>query len=212
MKRLLVLIVFVFMGSFTTFAQVRLNGYAAYVFDDSFDNRFSNTSYFSGKIIGGLQWGVGVEYMARDELGIELMYFRQDTEAPIRYWRGGDVSDVLDVGINYILLGGNYYLPTGTVFEPFGSIQAGMVIYDNKNPEVGEPTSATKFAWGGRLGTNIWLFGPLGLKVQAQLHSAVQSVGGGFYFGTGGVGAGVNTFSTLFQFGLGGGVTLRFGN
>ncbi len=211
MKRLVTLIAFLTLGATCTFAQVRINGYASYVFDDSFDNRYSSTSYFNGRIEGGLQWGVGLEFTPREDLGIELSYFRQDTEAPVSYWRGGPIEDVLEVGINYVLLGANYYLPTGTVFEPYASLQAGMIIYDNKQPTEGEPNSVVKFAWGGRLGTNIWISDAVGLKAQASLHSAVQSVGGGFYFGTGGAGAGVSTFSTLFQFGLGGGLVVRFG-
>ncbi len=195
----------------TADAQLRLNGYAGYLFDDSFDNRYSSTSYFNGKIKGGLQWGAGLEYLVRPDYGVELLYFRQDTEVPVNYYRDGPVSDVLDVGINYIMLGGVRYVQAHPVFEPFGGLMAGMVIYDNKNPKPNEPGSETKFAWGLRLGSNIWVTEKVGLKLQTHLFSAVQGVGGGFYFGTGGIGAGVNTYSTLFQFGLGGGLTIRLG-
>jgi len=41
------------------------------------------------------------------------------------------------------------------------------------------------------------------------LLSAVQSLGGSFYFGTGGSGAGVSAYSTMYQWGLGGGLTLK---
>jgi hypothetical protein len=50
----------------------------------------------------------------------------------------------------------------------------------------------------------------IGIKLQAQLLSAVQSLGGGIFVGTGGVGAGVASYSTLYQFGLGGGLVFRF--
>jgi hypothetical protein len=40
--------------------------------------------------------------------------------------------------------------------------------------------------------------------------SAVQSAGGGLYFGTGGGGAGVSTYSSMYQFGLGGGLAFQF--
>ena len=38
----------------------------------------------------------------------------------------------------------------------------------------------------------------------------LQSIGGGFYFGTGGTGAGVTTYSTFFQFGFTGGLVFKF--
>jgi hypothetical protein len=42
-----------------------------------------------------------------------------------------------------------------------------------------------------------------------NLLSAVQAVGGGLYFGTGGAGAGVSGFSTFYQFSLGGGLVFK---
>jgi len=39
----------------------------------------------------------------------------------------------------------------------------------------------------------------------------VQSVGDGFYFGTGGAGAGVSTYSSMLQFALRGGLTFKLG-
>jgi hypothetical protein len=43
------------------------------------------------------------------------------------------------------------------------------------------------------------------------LQSAVQSMGGGFFIGTGGVSAGVSSFSSLMQFGLGTGLVFKLG-
>ena len=207
------LVFFLFLACWVTSqAQLRINGYAAYLFDDSFDSYYSNTSFFNGKIKGGFQWGVGAEYLVHPAYGIELIYLRQDTEAPVNYYKGGPVSDVIDLGINYVMLGGVRYFKTGDVFEPYGGLLVGMAIYSNKDPERGEPDGATKFAWGVRLGSNIWVTERIGLKVQTHLISAVQAFGGSFYFGTGGVGAGVNTYSSFLQFGLGGGVAIRLGD
>ena len=67
--------------------------------------------------------------------------------------------------------------------EPYGGILLGLAIYDNKNLTIDEPTGSTIFAWGLRLGLNIWLAERVGIKMQAQLLSAVQARGEGFYFG-----------------------------
>ena len=209
--KLFAVFLLILIGWGTADAQLRLNGYVGYLFDDSFDNRYSNTSYLTGKIEGGLQWGAGLQYMIDPAYGIELLYFRQDTDVPVSYYRNGAVSDVIDVGINYIMIGGTRFLPVHPVVEPYGGLMAGMVVYSNKTPKEGEAGSETKFAWGIRLGSNIWLSDQIGLKVQTHLFSAVEALGGNFYFGTGGVGGGVNAYSTIYQFGLGGGLTIKLG-
>ncbi|HTE31932.1 MAG TPA: hypothetical protein VK666_16235, partial [Chryseolinea sp.] len=74
-----------------------------------------------------------------------------------------------------------------------------------------EESSYLKFGWGARLGANVWMTEKVALMLQAQLLSAVQGFGGGLYLGTGGAGAGVSTYSTLYQFGLVGGLCVKLG-
>lgn len=113
--------------------------------------------------------------------------------------------------MNYILLGGSNYFKTGGKREPYAGASAGIAIINIKNADAGANDNLTKFAWTIKLGTNIWLTDKVGLKLQADLLSAVQSAGGSFYFGTGGSGAGVSTYSTMYQLGLGGGLTFKMG-
>jgi hypothetical protein len=216
MKTKLFTLIALFAFAATANAQkIRLNGYANYTFDDDVDSYYSNTSYFNGTIKGGFQWGVGLEYRLNPKYGIELMYQRFDTHAPMEYYdyRVNRVrqSDI-DVSINYILLGGVRSMHTSEAVEPYGGLMLGMAIVDAKNPETQSENSATKFAWGARLGTNLWTQGKLGFKLQAQILSVPQGAGGGLYFGTGGAGAGITTYSTMLQFSLGGGITLRLGD
>lgn len=202
----------IFITGLATAQNVRLNAYTAYVFDDKVDSYYSNTSYFEGKIEGGFQWGVGLEYMASQTKGIEIKYLRQDTKAPMKYYDNGEQNTDFDLAINYVLLGGtNYFKGVGNKVEPYGGLELGMAIFNIENPDNNENRSSTKFAWGIKLGTNIWVSEKVGLKLQADLLSAVQSAGGGFYFGTGGAGAGVSTYSTMYQWVLGGGLTFKLG-
>ena len=57
---------------------------------------------------------------------------------------------------------------------------------------------------------NFWASEKIGIKLQAQLLSVAQATGGGLYFG-GGAGVAVSSYSTIYQFGLGGGLVFRFG-
>jgi hypothetical protein len=216
MKRLLIISLLI-SSVYLADAQVqdiRLNGYAAYVFDNSFDTYYSSNEYIEGKILGGFQWGAGLEVFPREAMGVELLYYRQDTQAPIRYAYSNNIleqSRTIDLSVNYIMLGGNRYMKYGERVEPYGGLLLGAAIFGNKEPEGTEQDSYVKFAWGARLGVNIWASDKVALKLQAQLLSAVQGFGGGLYLGTGGAGAGVSTYSTLLQFGLGGGLSFKLG-
>jgi hypothetical protein len=68
----------------------------------------------------------------------------------------------------------------------------------------GKSGSATKFAWGFRGGVLLNASEKIGIKLSASLLSAVQGAGAGVYLGTGGAGAGVSTYSSMYQFALGG--------
>jgi len=191
---------------------ININLYGAYVFDDKFDSYYDNSTYYDGKIKGGFQWGIGVEYMVQPEYGIELFYLRQDTNAPTKYAATSfTVRETnFDLSMNYILLAPTkHFLSSNEKVEGFASLMGGMVIADLSNPDNGESDNATKFAWGLRLGGIIWASEKVGIRLQAQLLSATQAMGGGFYVGTGGAGAGVSSYSTIYQFGLGGGIVFK---
>ena len=216
MKKILVL-VFCLTGSYL-FAQtrpqpgpsVRLNGYATYAFDDNHvDSYYSETSFFEGAFKGGFEWGGGLEVLPAPGMGVEFTYLRLDSKAPIEYYDGGIEFTEFDIAHNYLFLGFNKYVNVNPRVEPYGGLMLGMAIYDVTNPENSYSDSATKFAWGLKGGLNIWANERVGLKMQAALISAVQAVGGGVYFGTGGAGAGVSGFSTYYQFNLGGGLVFK---
>lgn len=195
--------------------QTRLNVYSGYVFDDQVDSYYDANNYYDGKIKGGYQWGLGIEYLPSPYFGIEIAYIRQSTKAPITYREsaaGGIKNSNFDLNLNWIMLDGCRYMKKpGGKAEGFGGLMAGAVIADVHNPDNGKDGSATKFAWGAKLGVNIWVSPKIAIKLQGQMMSAVQAAGGGLYFGTGGAGAGVSTYSTMYQFGLGGGLCFALG-
>jgi hypothetical protein len=214
MKKSIILIVFILVSGFGFAQGIRVNTYAGYVFPDSFDNYYSANSYVQGQIQDGFRWGVGLEYAVPGNRAIELQYKRQDTTAPTTYrdpniGNGGLNTSNFEVGINWIMLNFTNYIPVNETVEPFVGGGLGMGIFDVRNPDTGNANSGTKFAWNIRGGSNLWVSENVALRIQASLFSAVQSVGGGLFFGTGGAGAGVATYSTMFQFGFDGGLVFR---
>lgn len=191
---------------------LRVNGYTFYAFDDKVDSYYSSSEYFRGKIKGGFQWGGGFEYMMAPVQSFEISYLRLDSNAPMEYYKNGIQYTDFDVATNYILAGGNRYFPTDGKVEAYAGLQAGVAIFNVKNPDNGNSDNATKFAWGVKAGLNLWATDNVGLKIQTGLISAVQAAGGGFYFGGGGSGGSINAYSTFFQFYVGGGLTFKIGN
>jgi hypothetical protein len=191
---------------------LRLHANANYVFDDKVDSYYSTDAYFNGKLKGGLQWGAALEYMLRPEYGLELSYYRQDSKANLNTFLYPVQKHDFDVSVNYVLLSGARYVhKPGSKAEAYGGVGLGVAFLDAKDPAIpSNSNSSTAFAWQVRGGVIIWASEKIGLKLQAQLQSAVQSVGGGVYFGTGGAGAGVSTYSSILQFGLGGGLVFNF--
>ena len=212
MKKLLT-IALLLTGSYLfaqTGASVRLNGYALYAFDDNnVDSYYSDTDYFDGKFEGGFQYGGGLEVLPAPAIGVEISYLRLDSKAPMEYYNDGIQYTDFDLAQNWLFLGFNKYLPVNPKLEPFAGIQLGMDILNVENPDNGNTGSATKFAWGIKAGAHVWVNEKVGLKLQLGLMSAVQAMGGGVYFGTGGAGAGISGFSTYYQFNLGGGLVFK---
>ncbi len=213
MKKFLLLIsTSLFLAFSSTATEIRLNLYSAYVFDDKFSSVYSSYEYYEGKIIGGLQYGAGLEFMIRQDYGVELLYIGQNTTAPTYYNSNYllEKYSVMDVNLNFAMIGGTRHIrKEGSKLEGYGGLMLGALFAGVKNPDTGGSRSGTKFAWGLRLGGNIWLSDRVALKMQGQLLSAVQSVGGSLYFGSGGAGAGVSTYSSMLQFSIGGGLAFN---
>src|SRR5213083_342579 len=93
-KKIFISCILLFAGYLVQAQNLRLNVYAGYVFDDSFDSDYDYSGHngYSGKISGGLQWGVGLEYMMKPSYGLELSYLRQDTKAPTDYFQTNTIG------------------------------------------------------------------------------------------------------------------------
>lgn len=213
-KYLLVVAIFAFCSLSSSAQEIRFNAYSSFMFADQFDSYWDagNNYYYNGKLEEGLQWGGGFEYMVNDMLGIEVSYLRQDTNSPTRYRYvvGPDQFTNFDLGLNYIMVAPTrYFRAPGSPVEGFAGIMGGMLIASLNNPDNGHKNTVTKLAWGIKGGGIYWASDRMGVKLQAELMSAVQSVGGGFYFGTGGGGAGLSSYSSIYQFGLGGGLVFK---
>jgi len=218
MKKVVLLVILISATAISFAQKARLNAYGNYVFDDGFDSYYSNTSYYNGTINGSFQGGLGLEFMASERNCFEIMWQHQSTHAPTHYldlnsFGPSEKYTNFDVNIDYLTVGSDGHVQKpGSKVEGYGGLFLGCAFVGAKNPDNNNHHTATKFAWGARLGANIWANEKFGIKLQAGLMSIAQGAGGGLYFGTGGVGAGVSTYSSIYQFQLGGGLTFKLGH
>ncbi len=194
---------------------IRMNGYLSHAFDDYVYSERGDPTQFEGVLQGGNLWGVGIEFMPEDNFGLELMFKQLSSEAPMDYENptGDIVSEIFDYKIQYYMICSNQYLPDlGEALELYGGGMAGLAVFRFRAPEQFGFNSSTKFAYGLRCGANIWVSPFLGLRLQAELISAVQSVSAGLYFDQDGIQPGLYGNSSNYQFNLGGGLIFRFTN
>jgi hypothetical protein len=197
-----------------TFGQkgARINFYSAYVFDDGFDVFSDANTYYNGTVKGGYQWGAGVEYLFTPQSSAEILYLHRGTTVPATFKFGSGTqarSETFDLKHDFILLSGDGHFAKGKA-EGYAGLMAGVLISNLEAPSQGESSSNTNFAWGGRIGTNIWVSSKLGIKLQALILSASRATGGDYYWSWYGP-IYLTEYSTLWQFSLGGGLTFKLG-
>ena len=214
MKKIFIMVVAVAFASLANAQEVRFNFYSAYVFDDGFGEYNGANDYYNGKIKGGYQIGGGIQFFANQQYGTELLYLHKQTTAPSTFKFGNlstERKEDFDVRLQYIMLAGDRHMRgPGSKVEGYGGLMAGILINKVESPSTGNSGSNTNFAWGGRLGANIWATEKIGLKIQAMILSALSATGGELYYGYWGP-VTYPTYSVLWQFGLGGGLTYRLG-
>ena len=192
--------------SFALSAQhtIRLNAFGGWTFQDKFDiaGTYGGYNYNNAGIGEAAHYGGGLEFEIRPNKAVEIFYQNQAAKGFLEY---GPERATTDVSVNYAMIGGMGYAPFSEKVYGYGGLNIGAAWF---NTDFG---NTTKFAWGGKLGLKINASEKFGIKLGAQLLSPVQGASGGLYFGTGGAGAGVSTYSTMYQFGLTGGVCITLG-
>ena len=214
MKKILLLVSVVAATTVTNAQQIRLNFYSHYVFDDGFGEYNGPNDYYSGTIKGGYQIGGGIQFMPNEHYSTEILYLHKDTKAPSSFKFGNLASEKredFDVRLQYVLLSGDRHMRSpGSKVEAYGGLMAGILISRVESPTTGNSGSNTNFAWGARLGANIWASEKIGIKLQTQILSALNATGGELYYSWYGP-ITVPDYSVLWQYSIGGGLVFRMG-
>lgn len=213
MKKIILLLVSAAIMTTMMGQHARVNFYAAYTFDDGFDVVSDANTFYNGTVKGGVQWGAGLEYLFNKQSSAEILYLHRSTTVPANFKFGSNTqlrSETFDLKHDFIMLSGDGHFGSGGKAEGYAGVMAGVLISNLEAPSLGKSSSNTNFAWGGRIGTNVWLSSKLGIKLQALILSASRATGGDYYWSWYGP-IYLTEYSTLWQFSLGGGLTFKLG-
>jgi len=180
---------------------VELTPFGGYTLRSTFDVPGGQMRVFGGATYGGI-----LTYNINPRYGIEFMYSRQETEADSRSIYLDDLG--VPVNVIYAMVGGLKQFPVSEQVIPFVGVNlgaAGLV------PQVRRYDEGWRFAVGLKAGSKFMLSEIVGIRIQAAANMPVQGFGSSFYFGTGGAGVGVGTYSSIFQFSFTGGLVFHFG-
>ena len=213
MKKIFLLLVLAATMTTVMGQHARINFYGAYTFDDGFDVVNDANTFYNGTIKGGVQWGAGLEYLFNKQSSAEILWLHRSTTVPANFKFGSNTqlrSETFDLKHDFIMLSGDGHFGGGGKAEGYAGIMAGVLISNLEAPSLGKSSNNTNFAWGGRVGTNIWLGPKLGIKLQALILSASRATGGDYYWSWYGP-IYLTEYSTVWQFSLGGGLTFKLG-
>ena len=160
-------------------------------------------------------FGIALGYEIRSDYMLEVSYLNMSTELRIRDRIASPTESRLsDLNADWFMIGGTRYFGNDRV-KPFFGGQLGLSVYSTKNVDrdiaPNGLDSATKFSFGFKGGVVVMLTDAVGINLQGNLLFPVQW--GGFYVGggTGGIGAGINTGTTIVMGGFSGGLVFRLG-
>ncbi len=160
-------------------------------------------------------FGIAVGYEVRTDYMLEVSYINMSTELRIRDRIASPAESRLsDLNADWFMVGGTRYFGNDKV-RPFFGGQLGLSVFSTKNVDLDiAPNgldSTTKFSFGFKGGVVVMLSEVVGINLQGNLLFPVQW--GGFYIGggTGGIGAGINTGTTIVMGGFSGGLVFRLG-
>ena len=105
-----------------------------------------------------VQWGAGLEYLFNKQSSAELLHQITTVPANFKFGTCGQArTETFDLKHDFIMLSGDGHFGGGGKAEGYAGIMAGVLISNLEAPSLGKSSNNTNFAWGGRVGTNIWL-------------------------------------------------------
>lgn len=204
LKALLVLVAIFIISISNSWAQgdIEITGFGGYTFKNSFNIVGGSATVGDGATFGG-----SIAFEIKDDIDLELYYSRQQSTLSAFSVFGQGINFREDGSVSYWMIGGsrNFQSLNPNLYF-FTSVRFGGVTFST-NDRVRESTSKFAASFGG--GLKYFVSDQIGIKITGNLLYPIFDAGAGLYFGTGGSGIGVSTWSPMLQFNFNGGVFFR---
>lgn len=183
---------------------IEITAFSGYTFKNTFDIYGGRARIDDGHTYGGM---LAVE--VTDGLDVEFMYSRQNTVVTAySAFMSNDVNE--DANVVYYMIGGTKTFETmNSSLNFFTGMKLGGVTIASQEDDF---DSVSKFAAGLNGGVKYFITDKLGIKLAMLINFPIVDVGAGLWFGTGGGGVGVSTWSPIVQFNMQGGLFFRISN
>jgi len=185
-----------------------ITAYGAYMWGDYYPAYNAEV-----KVNGAGYWGLALGMSMGKKFAGEFHYQMVRSTVSIRPYLGSDISpDNVNVTSSWFLIGSMNELPLSKKFFLFGYGGVGAV-YNVPTSSEKESINLYQSTWSLGVaiqgGFKYWISDKIALRGFLALNMPMQFSGVGFYLGTGGSGLGLNSYSSLFLFNMGGGITFR---
>ena len=159
---------------------IELSGGYAYQFGGAGSTREGNL-----KVPSSGSYGFTLDFPVRQNAHVELLWWRQDTQAEFTPFLGAPSST--DIAVEYWQLGGMTEFPQGNLV-PYGVLTLGTTRLVGKGNLSGD-----EFRFGGTLGAGVKIAGQgaVGIRLEARLMLTAKNTGSAFWCGTGGCAVGL---------------------
>jgi hypothetical protein len=173
----------------------------------------NHTDYYNSysRIADGPSYGGSINFNFTRGFGLEVLYSHMNTTiGDYNYGVSQTPIDGLSrLNFDYVMGGPvTSFTIANSTMRPFLGALFGAAIL---TPDGYVGTSETHFAAGFQLGTNIYFSPHVGLQLKAQMLSLVEGAGGSIYLSNYGAGVGVDTYSSIYQFSVSGGLIIGLG-
>jgi opacity protein-like surface antigen len=184
--------------------ELNVTGFGGYTLQQKMN--FSTATVY---VRSNAHYGLSVEAVSSSGVGLELLYQRQQTQAPVYDKSTPEVllTSKNDLTLSYYMLNPVVYIKTSSSIKPYLAAGIGIASLDMDAANVsGSRTiseTQTKFTWDAKIGARFLLSPVVSLKVQAHFYAIANVNGQGIYY--------TETSNTqLDQFGFTGGICYIF--
>lgn len=205
-KRFILTLGFLAMVCLTGYSQsAEITPFAGYQFGGTMN-------FYEGQLKGegGLNYGVVIDIPLRDIMFAELYWSQmQESYRWDSYTYGIDVLNY-DINTNYFQVGAGKqdFLGSSDKVMGFGSMTMGAVWFDPKDETV-QDTWRFSMTLGG--GLKVFFSERVGIRLQGRMLLPMYWGGSSFYYGMGGGGVTVSSYSCLIQGDFTGGLIIKVG-